>query len=47
MLNAVLNFLNDGLTGASWGQMLVYLLVMTQLTIFTVTLYLQDRKSVV
>ena len=45
MLDAVLNFLNDGLTGASWGQMLVYMLVMTQLTIFTVTLYLHRSQT--
>ncbi len=45
MLNAVLNFLNDGLTGASWLQMLVYILVVTQLTIFTVTLYLHRSQT--
>jgi stearoyl-CoA desaturase (delta-9 desaturase) len=45
MLDAVLNFLNDGLTGASWGQKLVYLLIVTQLTIFTVTLYLHRSQT--
>ncbi len=45
MFDAVLNFLNDGLTGASWGQMLVYMLVVTQLTIFTVTLYLHRSQT--
>jgi len=39
MLDAVLNFLNDGLTGASWGQMVIYMLIVTQLTIFTVTIF--------
>jgi stearoyl-CoA desaturase (delta-9 desaturase) len=45
MLDAVLNFLNNGVTGASWGEMLVYLLVATQLTIFTVTLYLHRSQT--
>ena len=45
MLNAVLNFLNDGLTGAGWVSKLVYVLIMTQLTIFTVTLYLHRSQT--
>ncbi|MDE1894619.1 MAG: fatty acid desaturase [Pseudomonadota bacterium] len=45
MLNAVLDFLNDGLTGASWREILVYVLVVTQLTIFTVTLYLHRSQT--
>ncbi|WNL46661.1 fatty acid desaturase [Dyella sp. BiH032] len=45
MLDAVLNFLSNGLTGAGWVAMLVYLLVMTQLTIFTVTLYLHRSQT--
>jgi len=45
MLDAVLNFLNNGVTGASWGEMLIYLLVATQLTIFTVTLYLHRSQT--
>jgi stearoyl-CoA desaturase (delta-9 desaturase) len=45
MLDAVLNFLNNGVTGASWGDMLIYLLVATQLTIFTVTLYLHRSQT--
>ncbi|HVC17771.1 MAG TPA: acyl-CoA desaturase, partial [Rhodanobacter sp.] len=45
MLDAVLNFLNDGLTGAGWGSILIYLLVVTQLTIFTVTLYLHRSQT--
>ena len=39
MLDAVLNFLSNGLTHMSWVGMLVYMLVVTQLTIFTVTIY--------
>ncbi len=45
MLDAVLNFLNDGATGAGWLSKLVYLLIMTQLTIFTVTLYLHRCQT--
>jgi len=45
MLDAVLNFLNNGVTGASWGQIVVYMLIMTQLTIFTVTLYLHRSQT--
>ncbi|MDE3072412.1 MAG: fatty acid desaturase, partial [Pseudomonadota bacterium] len=45
MLDAVLDFLNDGLTGAGWGSILIYLLVVTQLTIFTVTLYLHRSQT--
>lgn len=45
MLDAVLHFLSNGLTGAGWGTILVYLLVMTQLTIFTVTLYLHRCQT--
>ncbi|HEX7339822.1 MAG TPA: fatty acid desaturase [Rhodanobacteraceae bacterium] len=45
MLDAVLNFLSNGVTHASWISMLVYLLVMTQLTIFTVTLYLHRSQT--
>jgi stearoyl-CoA desaturase (delta-9 desaturase) len=39
MLDTLLDFLANGLSRASWGEMVVYLLVLTQLTIFTVTLY--------
>lgn len=45
MLDAVLDFLNNGLTDASWGEMLVYMLVVTQLTILTVTLYLHRSQT--
>ena len=45
MLDAVLNFLNNGLAHASWGQIAVYMLIVTQLTIFTVTLYLHRSQT--
>ena len=45
MLDAVLNFLNNGLTHASWGEMAIYLLIVTQLTIMTVTLYLHRSQT--
>ena len=40
MFAALLDWLSHGLTQASYLQMLVYFLVMTQITIFTSTLYL-------
>ncbi|MGA0587135.1 DesA family fatty acid desaturase [Dyella sp. KRB-257] len=39
MLDSVLDFLITGLTHMTWVGKLVYLLVVTQLTIFTVTIY--------
>ena len=45
MLDTVLDFLSHGLTGAGWVSMLGYLLVVTQLTIFTVTLYLHRCQT--
>ncbi len=39
MLDSVLNFLITGLTHMTWVGKLVYLLVVTQITIFTVTIY--------
>jgi stearoyl-CoA desaturase (delta-9 desaturase) len=39
MFDTLLDFLANGLTRASWGEIAVYVLVVTQLTIFTVTLY--------
>jgi stearoyl-CoA desaturase (delta-9 desaturase) len=45
MLDAVLTFLSQGLTNASWVTMLVFTLVMTQITIFTVTLYLHRCQT--
>jgi stearoyl-CoA desaturase (delta-9 desaturase) len=45
MLDSLLTFLNDGLTGASLGKMAIYFLVVTQLTIFSVTLYLHRSQA--
>jgi len=45
MLDTVLTFLSNGVTHASWLAMLVYMLVVTQLTIFTVTLYLHRSQT--
>ena len=45
MLDTVLNFLSHGLTGAGWVSTLIYILVVTQLTIFTVTLYLHRSQT--
>ena len=39
MLDTVLNFLNTGVSHAGWVEKLVYLLIVTQLTIFTVTIF--------
>ena len=39
MFQSLLDFLSNGLTQAGWATKLVYLLVVTQLTIFTVTLF--------
>lgn len=45
MLDSLLTFLAEGLTGASLGAMTVYFLVITQLTIFSVTLYLHRSQA--
>ena len=45
MLDAVLGFLNNGLAHAGWVAILVYLLVATQFTILTVTLYLHRSQT--
>ncbi|HET9189689.1 MAG TPA: fatty acid desaturase, partial [Rudaea sp.] len=45
MLDFILNFLIHGLTQASWVAKLVYFLVVTQLTIFAVTLYLHRSQA--
>ena len=45
MFDAVLDFLDQGLTNASWVGMLVYMLIVTQLTILTVTLYLHRSQT--
>ncbi|WP_049623751.1 DesA family fatty acid desaturase [Frateuria defendens] len=45
MLDAVLNFLAGGFTQAGWLAIVVYTLVVTQLTIFTVTIYLHRCQT--
>jgi stearoyl-CoA desaturase (delta-9 desaturase) len=45
MSPAVLDWLSRGLTQASYGQMAIYLLVVTQITIFTVTLYYHRSQA--
>ena len=45
MFDAVLHFLSNGLSGAGWLAILVYVLVVTQITIFTVTLYLHRCQT--
>jgi stearoyl-CoA desaturase (delta-9 desaturase) len=45
MLDVILNFLIHGIAHASWVVKLVYFLVVTQLTIFTVTLYLHRSQA--
>jgi stearoyl-CoA desaturase (delta-9 desaturase) len=45
MSDSLLAFAARGLTQASWGTWIAYVLVVTQLTIFTVTLYLHRSQS--
>jgi len=45
MSSAILDFLSGGLLQFGWGAMLVWLLVVTQLTIFAVTLYLHRSQA--
>ncbi|MHB8309759.1 MAG: DesA family fatty acid desaturase [Metallibacterium sp.] len=45
MLDTLLNFLAHGLIDASFGAMALYLLVVTQLTILSVTLYLHRSQA--
>lgn len=42
---SLIDFLAGGLLQASWGELLIYLLVVTQLTIFSVTLYLHRSQA--
>lgn len=42
---SLLDFLAGGLLQFGWGEMLLYLLLVTQLTIFTVTLYLHRSQA--
>ena len=45
MLDFILNFLIHGIAHASWLAKLVYFLIVTQLTIFSVTLYLHRSQA--
>jgi stearoyl-CoA desaturase (delta-9 desaturase) len=45
MLDFLISFAARGLTQASWGTWIVYMLIATQLTIFTVTLYLHRSQT--
>jgi stearoyl-CoA desaturase (delta-9 desaturase) len=45
MLDSIVSFASRGLTQGSWGTWIAYMLVVTQLTIFTVTLYLHRSQT--
>ncbi len=45
MIDTLLSFAARGLTQASWGTWIVFMLVVTQLTIFSMTLYLHRSQS--
>ena len=45
MLDTLISFASRGLTQASWGTWIAYLLVVTQLTILSMTLYLHRAQS--
>ena len=45
MLHSVLDFLAGGVVHASWPTLLVYFIVVSQLTIFSVTLYLHRSQA--
>jgi stearoyl-CoA desaturase (delta-9 desaturase) len=45
MPDSLISFASRGLTQGSWGTWIVYVLVVTQLTIFTVTLYLHRSQT--
>src|SRR6478752_2934487 len=45
MFNAVIEFLTGGLTQASWPWLVGYFILVTQLTIFSVTLYLHRSQA--
>ena len=45
MLDVLFDFLVSGVAGLGWWGMLVVLLVFTQLTIFSVTLYLHRSQA--
>ncbi len=44
-MDTILNFLDGGVTHASWLAKLIYFFVVTQLTIFAVTLYLHRSQT--
>lgn len=45
MFNSVVEFLSGGLTQASWPWLIAYFVLVTQLTIFSVTLYLHRSQA--
>lgn len=45
MLDSVLNFLSNGITGWSVGTILIYLLIVTHITIIAVTVYLHRCQA--
>jgi stearoyl-CoA desaturase (delta-9 desaturase) len=45
MIDSIVSFASRGLTQASWGTWIVFALIVTQLTIFTMTLYLHRSQS--
>jgi len=45
MFDTVLSFVSRGLTQGSWGSWIVYMLIATQFTIFSMTLYLHRSQS--
>jgi stearoyl-CoA desaturase (Delta-9 desaturase) len=45
MLSPILDWLDGGLANAGWGALIAYFLVVTQLTIFSVTLYLHRSQA--
>ncbi|MEO7433418.1 MAG: fatty acid desaturase [Dokdonella sp.] len=45
MFESIVSFASRGLTQASWGTWVIFGLVVTQLTIFTMTLYLHRSQS--
>ena len=45
MNHSVFDWLAHGITGAGWGTLAIYLLIVTQITIFAVTLYLHRCQA--
>ena len=44
-LDMLLNFLSNGLTGATWWQLVIVTLVFTHITIASVTIYLHRHSA--